>query len=45
LPPWLDADEEVEETRLLPREPQVKRGRSGGLNRPACSLPRSVSLS
>jgi hypothetical protein len=30
-----DAAGAVEATRLLPREPQVKRGRSAGLNRPA----------
>jgi len=40
-----DADGAVEARRLLPREPQVKRGRSGGLNRPAWSLPSSASLS
>src|SRR5215207_940311 len=40
-----DADGAVEATRLWPREPQVKRGRSGGLNRPAWSLPSSASLS
>jgi hypothetical protein len=40
-----DADGAVEATRLVPREPQVKRGRSGGLNRPAWSLPSSASLS
>jgi hypothetical protein len=40
-----DADGAVEARRLLPREPQVKRGRSGGLNRRAWSLPSSASLS
>jgi hypothetical protein len=41
----IDADGAVEADAALPREPQVKRGRSGGLNRPGCPLPRSVSLS
>jgi hypothetical protein len=46
LPPRLsiDADGAVEGA-ALPRKPQVKRGRSGGLSQPGCEMSRSVSTS